>query len=161
MELHEWECFGAPEETCFSVRYLDVGSVLVGVLNMGEPVSRRFGEMFWLCDKPQQLGPTWTCRDTKLTSMFGKMFVQWTVTSLSAVVGFWMFWGHFISWNLQLCKNSPLSGNQNFFGLWGWNLVWRSCVCVCVCVCVCLRTCQLAKGGVAAGVAYNKKVHHF
>lgn len=40
-----WEC------------YLDVGGVLVGILDMWEPVSGRFGEVFGLCDEPQHLGP--------------------------------------------------------------------------------------------------------
>lgn len=50
------------------MRYLDVGGVLVGVLDMWEPVSGRFGEVFGLRDEPQQLGPAWTHRDTKQTT---------------------------------------------------------------------------------------------
>lgn len=39
--------------------YLDVGAVLVGVLDMWEPVSWRFAEVFGLRDEPQHLGPAW------------------------------------------------------------------------------------------------------
>lgn len=48
--------------------YLNVGIVLVGVLDMWEPVSGRFREVFGLCDEPQQLGPAWTHKDPKQTS---------------------------------------------------------------------------------------------
>lgn len=49
------------------MRYLDVGGVLVGILDVWEPVSGGFGEVFGLCDEPQQLGPAWTHRHTKQT----------------------------------------------------------------------------------------------
>lgn len=40
-----------------SLTHLDVSCVIVCILDMWEPVTRRLGEMFRLCDKPQQLWP--------------------------------------------------------------------------------------------------------
>lgn len=38
--------------------HLDVGRVVVGILDVREPVSGRLGQVLRLGDKPQQLGPT-------------------------------------------------------------------------------------------------------
>lgn len=38
--------------------HLDVGRVVVGVLDVREPVSGRLGQVLGLGDEPQQLGPT-------------------------------------------------------------------------------------------------------
>jgi len=45
--------------------YLDVGGVLVGLLDLREPVSGWFGEVFGLRDEPQHLRPAWMDEDTK------------------------------------------------------------------------------------------------
>lgn len=39
--------------------YLDVGSVVIGVLDVWEPVSRSLGQVLGLRDKPEQLRPAW------------------------------------------------------------------------------------------------------
>ncbi len=60
----------------------------------------------------------------------------------------------------------PRSLAATVFASGGWNLARRSSVCVCVCVCVCMKVCVCfhvawRKGGVAVGVACNKKAHNF
>lgn len=73
-------------------RYLDVGRVLVGVLDVREPVSGRFGEVFGLRDEPQHLGPAWTHRVTKQTSSCvqcpGGAFISWRCQNKTLVFSF-------------------------------------------------------------------------
>lgn len=45
--------------------HLDVSSVVVCVFDVREPVSGRFGKVLRLRNKPQQLGPTCSDRETK------------------------------------------------------------------------------------------------
>lgn len=45
------------EEDASSLTHLNVSCVIVCILDVWEPVTRWLGEVFRLCDKPQELWP--------------------------------------------------------------------------------------------------------
>lgn len=60
-------------ENASSLTHLYVSCVIVCVLDVWEPVARRLGEVFRLCDKPQQLWPAWGTQKSQLFLSFCRL----------------------------------------------------------------------------------------